>query len=493
MFFHNAILQPTMPSFYPTTLPRQMPLTPPEQYGAYLTGLPTTMPSSTLPYYGNNGVDKGYGISSKENYGFAKHSGSSSTFTCNLNGYPTEFDRHTASSYTTSTHYREGAYSHGAAPSLPPMRIAEPPLEDDNSFYQAQPHVQSQPKEEKSVGGVAAHLDYEMEQMVDFVSEMAQGMYELYKSRICLADIDIIRSVQSNCPVAPAFRKYVSQVLSSTRLPSSTILLGLHYMATRMGIMSASGIYTSNSSHVYHMLTTALLLGSKFLDDNTFQNRSWSEVSNIPVADLNALEVEWLQAIKWNLHIDPNDSSGFTSWILQWKRWQAKKVAITIDSLKLTPLDTNIQRQRSIHKQLPPTPIFPPSYSDVMSGANLKDRSQIQWSTPRYDQWSPLGPMTDRSPPSAPETGPNTPEWYGRHGSIGYNQAPPPYSMRTMPPPLQILPSSSQSASFYTPYPQQYTPTSWGGHGMGCGCGHCRPYHDTYPMSYAYGAQPVAG
>ncbi|KAL8639411.1 MAG: hypothetical protein Q9228_003556 [Teloschistes exilis] len=149
-------------------------------------------------------------------------------------------------------------------------------------------------KEEIATGGVAAHLDYEMEQMTEFVVEMAQGMYDLYESRICLADIDLIRSVNPKASVAPAFRTYVLQILSSTRLPSSTILLGLHYLATRMSLLSSKGRYPTDRRQIYIMLTTALLLGSKFLDDNTFQNRSWSEVSNIPVKELNEMELDWL-------------------------------------------------------------------------------------------------------------------------------------------------------------------------------------------------------
>ena len=255
-------------------------------------------------------------------------------------------------------------------------------------------------------------------------------------------------------------------------------------------MLSADGIYASSTGQLYRLLTTALMLGSKFLDDNTFQNRSWSDVSNISVGELNSLELDWLIAIEWDMHIDPSDPQGLTAWLNQWKRWQAKKIERTLDSLKLTPLDTNIQRMRSVNKQLPPTPLYPPSYSDSLYNLGSKDRSQ--WQTPRYDQWPPIRSMSDRSPPSAPETGPNTPEWYGRHGSFGYGQAPPAYSMRPMPPPLQILPPAAQPASYYTPYAQQFTPT-WGGHGLGCGCGHCAPYSERYSMSHAYGAQTVAG
>lgn len=479
-----------------------MPLTPPEHYGGYPIGAPSAIPSSNIPYLGHKISDGQYvldprpkfGVAMKENYTMPSHS-----------AYGKEnWDRQVNQTYLPPTTALEPNYRHVGAPMLPPIRVADP-IEDEHAYYSnvqaVRPQAQHQPKEDKqpSVGGVAAHLDYEMDQMVDFVSEMAQGMYELFQSRICLADIDIIRSVHPGTAVSSTFRKYVSQILSSTRLPSSTILLGLHYLTTRMGMLSAEGNYGVRSSpQMYHLLTIALLLGSKFLDDNTFQNRSWSEVSNIPVAELNVLEIDWLLDIKWTMHIDPRDGQGFSAWLTQWNRWQQKKAERTLDSLKLTPLDTNIQRQRPVNKQLPPTPsIFTPSYSESVFSFNAKDRPQTQWQpAPRYEQWPTLRSMTDRSPPSAPETGPNTPEWYGRHGSIGYNPAPPAYSMQSLPPPLQVLPSTNhQSTPYFQPYAQHYNHNAWG-HGVGCGCG-CNsnvPYYERYSMAGGYShAQSVAG
>jgi hypothetical protein len=67
------------------------------------------------------------------------------------------------------------------------------------------------------------------------------------------------------------------------------------------------------------MLTVALLLGSKFLDDNTFQNKSWAEVSNIPVSELNSMELDWLFAFDWKIHERIHDQQdGFASWLSHW-------------------------------------------------------------------------------------------------------------------------------------------------------------------------------
>ena len=482
-----------MPSFYPNTLPRQMPLTPPDYHGSYLSGAGLGSHSGILPYTGHNGLSTRYDPLGSC-YEFAKRY-PSSTFATSCNK---QSSQSIAQSSVGPPAHTENIYGPIAAPQLPPIRIPELPAQENNYVqYQRQHGIRAnsepQPKDEKTIGGVSAHLDYEMEQMSDFVAEMAQGMYDLYISRICLADIDIIRSVHPNTAVPPAFRKYVSQILSSTRLPSSTILLGLYYLATRMGMLSAKGRYSAGSGQVYRMLTTSLLLGSKFLDDNTFQNRSWSEVSNIPVAELNVLEIEWLLAIDWNMHVDPDDNHGFMLWRQHWVKWQAKKVEITLDSLKLTPLDANIRRQRSLSKQFTPLPMHPRLNTELTSRSSPIDRLQLQWQTPRYDQWSPYGSINERSPPSAPETGPNTPDWYGRMGGFGHNYVAPTYSTRAIPPPAQILPSSTQPASYHPPYAQHFAHTTWSGHNTGCGCVYCSPRHDRYFMTPGHGLQTVVG
>ncbi|KKA18727.1 hypothetical protein T310_7325, partial [Rasamsonia emersonii CBS 393.64] len=282
-----------------------------------------------------------------------------------------------------------------SAPVLPPIRsnVQLPPM--DSAIppqYRRQDMVvqpeQQPPKEEKATGGVAAYLDYEMDQMSDFVAEMAQGMYALYITKINLADIDFARSVYPGTPVPPQFRKYVHQILSSTRLPSSTILLGLFYLATRMRMLSAAGVYLTGSGQVYRMLTTALLLGSKFLDDNTFQNRSWAEVSNIPVAELNSMELDWLFAFEWKIHERiHNPQDGFAVWLSHWENYRAKMAGRGNEARqKLAPLDTNIARQHAV-----PKPLLSPrgSYPAAVSAECLVRERMAE--SRRVRVFSPIG------------------------------------------------------------------------------------------------------
>jgi len=356
----------------------------------------------------------------------------------------------------------------------------------------------TQPKEEKAVGGVAAHLDYEMEAMVEFVSETAQGMYDIYASGICLADIDISRSVfDSKAPVHPEFHKYVSQVLSSTRLPSSTILLGLHYLATRMTLLSNECNYRYGNGQVHRMLTIALLLGSKFLDDNTFQNRSWSEVSNIPVSDLNVLEVDWLAAIAWTMHVDPHDPNGFLRWHRQWQQFQVPKanpirVEPLVQSLKQIHFDgVRVQRQHSVHQCSSPTSLHPTSYAEGPISKGLRNSSQSHRSTAHYEPFPTLRSHVDYSPPSAPETGPNTPDWLGPQNKIGYGrESQQAYPALKLPAPLQVIASNALQSDFHAPFAQQFNPH---GHSNNCAYSYCSPQHERFFMASGYRLQPVIG
>jgi hypothetical protein len=268
------------------------------------------------------------------------------------------------------------------------------PVDENYPHHQLRQEVrrQEQPtaQEEKLVGGVSAHLDYEMEEMTDFVGTVAQ--------RLVLGQMN-------HDKLLPSYRKFVHQILSSTRLPSSTILLGLVYLRERM---QAPPMVTMarQDNNVYRMLTIALLLASKFLDDNTFQNKSWSEVTSIPVQELNSLEKDWLRDMRWNLHVDPEGTKGFSQYKNMWDAWMKKAVA---PAPALAPIDTNL-RARSHSTFSPAGPAYP--FTPPQSGI-LSDRT-IQLPPVRANQpteggywgWS----LGDYSPPSAPQTGPPTPE-----------------------------------------------------------------------------------
>jgi len=61
----------------------------------------------------------------------------------------------------------------------------------------------------------------------------------------------------------------------------------------------------------FRLLTIALMLGNKFLDDNTYTNKTWAEVSGISVMEIHIMEVEFLSNMRYDLYVSKEE---WNSW-----------------------------------------------------------------------------------------------------------------------------------------------------------------------------------
>jgi hypothetical protein len=272
-------------------------------------------------------------------------------------------------------------------------------------------------------GGVCAVLDYEVEVMAEYVAEMS------------------MRVVSPDTPVTTPFRKFVSQILTSTRLPRTTILLGLNYLAKRINSWKAQGRSTkATEGQVWRLVTVALLLGSKFLDDNTFQNRSWSEVSGIAVSELNQLECEWLAGCSWHLYVNLEHSRDYQAWLKNWDDWLASKksqAARVQRMASLSPIQTTFIGPHGL-----PSPPYMPSRPAATVPAVDPSRYHTakefgQAFRPQENMWAQNQYRTGPTAPiTPPDSGFSTPEyvspatsvngrfqdWFGQASSVGqYN------------------------------------------------------------------------
>lgn len=281
------------------------------------------------------------------------------------------------------------------APILPPLRIYDQiPFGDDyqrrlqqeQQSAAAREQQRQAAKGEKATGGVSAELDYEMERMTDFVTEATMTMYALHSNPyLCVADVDVTRSFHHKMQSQPSFRKWVSQVLSATRLPSSTIMLSLHYLNDRLARFPDT-VSTTNENQIYRLLAVSLILGSKFLDDNTFINRSWSDVTAIKVAELNQLEAAWLQMINYRLHVAQDAPDGLLAWLNAWEEYKNKQPPKQHSAVQLSPLDTNVHRHSPHRERYSP---YPAAYGATNNNNRSYDSSRhSKGNSSSYDAWN---------------------------------------------------------------------------------------------------------
>lgn len=101
----------------------------------------------------------------------------------------------------------------------------------------------------------------------------------------------------------------------------------------------------------FRLLTVALMLGNKFLDDNTYTNKTWAEVSGISVTEIHIMEVEFLSNMRYELYASESE------WA-EWKRKLGKLGAFYEKAAKLPFVD----EVTSAHPRTPLTQALPEKF-----------------------------------------------------------------------------------------------------------------------------------
>ncbi|OZJ04363.1 hypothetical protein BZG36_03207 [Bifiguratus adelaidae] len=96
----------------------------------------------------------------------------------------------------------------------------------------------------------------------------------------------------------PAFKQFTLQILKATQLSSSVVFLALRYIY--MLLTKHPGTWGTEGSE-YRLFCAALILANKFLDDNTFTNSTWANLTGLPVKDINMMEMEFLTVLDFNI------------------------------------------------------------------------------------------------------------------------------------------------------------------------------------------------
>ncbi|KZO99563.1 hypothetical protein CALVIDRAFT_349622 [Calocera viscosa TUFC12733] len=96
------------------------------------------------------------------------------------------------------------------------------------------------------------------------------------------------------------FITFMQGLLSTTQLSRSVVVLALYYVYK---LRQSASVPASRGSET-RLAVAALMLANKYVDDNTYTNRTWSDVSHLPLLDINKAEEEFLNGINHNLCVN---------------------------------------------------------------------------------------------------------------------------------------------------------------------------------------------
>jgi len=195
------------------------------------------------------------------------------------------------------------------------------------------------------------------------------------------------------------FRKWVATILTTTQVAQNVILLALLFV---WKLKQTNPSVKGKPGSEYRLLTVALMLGNKFLDDNTYTNKTWAEVSGISVQEVHIMEVEFLSNMRYSLYTSKE----------KWEEWHkvlgkfgtfydraSKAPAVgTISPLtsSLAVPQKSIPSPQTTLKTSPPTTLYSPNH---LAFSNNTPQLQPQATSAQVSpigSLPPLGPIVQR-------------------------------------------------------------------------------------------------
>ncbi|KAI7865825.1 uncharacterized protein EV154DRAFT_397450, partial [Mucor mucedo] len=105
-----------------------------------------------------------------------------------------------------------------------------------------------------------------------------------------------------------SFGAFCLNIFKDMEIDESTVYLSLKYVAL---LIQLNPTMEGSEGSEYRIFVVALILACKFLDDITFANTTWSEVTGMNLRDLNLMEAEFLEGISYRLLIRTEE---FNQW-----------------------------------------------------------------------------------------------------------------------------------------------------------------------------------
>ncbi|KAJ3016041.1 hypothetical protein HKX48_004259 [Thoreauomyces humboldtii] len=140
-------------------------------------------------------------------------------------------------------------------------------------------------------------------------------------------------SLPSQSQPHPSFTAFVSRVVRVSGVPNPILFLALLFIV-RLGsgphldlataarprpreesVISCSA---TGALSLARLFSAALILAQKTQDDNRFTNKTWAELTGFALADLNAMEADFLARIAFRLHVSEPE---YNAWVQHCSGW----------------------------------------------------------------------------------------------------------------------------------------------------------------------------
>lgn len=169
------------------------------------------------------------------------------------------------------------------------------------------------------------------------------------------------------------FLRFTRELLGTTQLSTSVITLALIYVY-RLKVRHPH--LRGREGSEYRVAISALMLANKILDDNTYLNKTWAEISGMPLIEISKMEVEFWLGLKMEMHIGKHEYDLGLHELQLLSNDRARLIREREAFLK----NMAFQQQQAQQKKMLTTPYHFPSYPFQDQDYPSKSRQFTQYS-----------------------------------------------------------------------------------------------------------------
>ena len=166
-------------------------------------------------------------------------------------------------------------------------------------------------------------------------------------------------------------RTFSHSCLFFQQLSFSVIVCGLRYFHDYCHLAESSG-HILSFQQLLHVLVSSFVCSSKFLDDNTYTNKTWALVTGCALAAINETELDLLAAISFKLRLHEDDYAKWIDWLFHFVS-SSPPFATTVTSVP----------QQKRHQQLQQQQQQQQAYLQQQQQRSLPQQQQQQQQQPR--------------------------------------------------------------------------------------------------------------
>ncbi|TLD03407.1 uncharacterized protein PgNI_12364 [Pyricularia grisea] len=198
------------------------------------------------------------------------------------------------------------------------------------------------------------------------------------------------------CP--PDFRKKIHEVLSMAILDVNVVLLALFFIY-RLGAR-AKRLDVGESRN--ELLFISLIISSKVIKDRVWSNKVWATISKIPIRRINAMEINLLSAMEYDLFVTRE----------QWVQWSGELAIFWNASARIAAGEARMQDRKRRSFWPEEAHGLPPNVDERSAKRRCSVKSCSETHT---EQQGYLSPASTPAPVPAPTSVP-TPQFYRLSG-----------------------------------------------------------------------------